>query len=215
MATPHDELSEDEKERAIRLAADIEDYIEDILMSSLTGGIRLLFDPMTYLSYDRILEVALYALRDFKRISVDQEKGVSVTKLAGYIGFWFAKIKPISSIHIGGGDGEDIKTEFTEVNEEAAIILMDQLLWDAALNAKELVPTTWKNCPCDCSLQLNGATVKGKCYREANIAFLKAEEGRFRNYIVYGLRFRSVSPYFLVNYLEQGIHFACHGNKHV
>ena len=190
------------------LAATIADHAQEILVGSNTKEKSLLFDPESCISDERIFEVAKYVCRDLARIEKDQDGRVAVSKISAYIGFWFAKLKPINSVFVVHTDGSQGENELCEINEALLLLLMDRIFWDLVCSDDELYPTIWNDCTnTDCKIDFNGKSVKGLCFFKKHSQFMKAK--RYRQYLTYGLRYRAVSPYFLVNYIDEGLFFSC------
>lgn len=194
----------------IRLAAELADLTQKILINAQASSGQILFNPETFLSDDRIFEVAKYALRDLQRIEYDQKNRVAISKYAAYVGFWFAKLKPINTVYLVSDGTEPGEREIEDINERVVLTLIDRILLKIAYVDPDVVPAIWKNCEIKaCSREFSGHHVAGACYFAKNRRFLTGFEGRHSDYIVYCLRFRSVSPYFLVNYIDQSLQLSC------
>lgn len=190
-------------------AAELADHVQTVLINSNSKSGKILFDPDSYISDERMFEVASYVIRDLERLENDQNGKISITKYVAYIGFWFSKLKPIRAVSVISAD-EDVDKEVIDINENVALVLMDRVFWSIVYQNQDAYPRTWKNCNTDaCKFAANGKTIHGGCFRTKNTAYLTGHANRFRKYIVYCLRFRAVSPYFLVNYLEQSIFMSC------
>lgn len=199
-------------EEIAALAAEIGDHVQTILFKANVKSGKILFDPDAYMSDERIFEVASYLLRDLGRIEHDQKGKVSITKYVAYLGFWFSKLKPINGVYTTSEEGA--QSEICDINERVALVLMDRVFWSIVYADKDSSPSVWADCEKaggreKCSIALGNKSIKGLCYKLKNRNFLTDHEKRYQNYIVYGLRHRSISPYFLVNYLDEGIFYSC------
>lgn len=192
------------------LAATIADHVQDILLGSNTEKKSVLFDPEACLSDERMFEVAKYVFRDLQRLEHDQGGQVAISKIVGYTAFWFSKLKPLNSVFVVEKDGPQVENEFCGINEAVAVVLLERLFWDLVCVNKDLYPSVWENCNrTGCVFAINGTNVQGKCFNQKLRGYLKEFEGKHRNYLEYCLRYRAVSPYFLVNYIDEALFMSC------
>jgi hypothetical protein len=175
-----------------------------------TGG-RVHFDARRVISNDCIREVVHYVQRDLERLERDHDDGLSITKYLGYVGFWFAKLKPIRLVTLDPVPGTQGRAQqVLDINEQVAIILMDRLLWIMVRESPKDRPVEWRSCKIErCVHKTGGDQMKGLCYFKKSREYCSYDEAKYRDYIVYALRHRAEGPYFLVKYLDQALFFSC------
>lgn len=198
--------------RVAPFAAELVRIVEEILEESKTDT-KVLLDHEHLVSWDKIYEVASFVIRDLGRIEDHQNpNGFPMSKFVGYTAFWFAKIKPLGHLKVldTAAPAESNTTELKDVNERIALIVMNKLVWLTSTVNPDLRPNIWKECKVDaCEVVLGDAKCKGYCYQMKYGRFATAQNGRLLNYIVYGLRARSLSPYFIVNHVDQLLTLSC------
>ena len=199
------EQERDDEEIAFLSRALIENTVRALELAHTSSG------NITYredvISEDKMLQVAIFAFRDLDRVERDHPNGISVTKYVAYIGFWYGKLKPITRVMYQPANGDAF--EIVDVNERLALVVIERLLWRMAWG-RNRYPTVWKDCQiASCSHTYEGKTLKGRCFLEKNAGFLSHQHRQHADYISYTLRHRSTSPYFLVNYLEEGLYYSC------
>lgn len=172
------------------------------------------------ISAAKITETVNYATRDLARVSLDLSERVSRQKYAGYYGFWFAKIAPISNVR--RSDMNNI--EVVDINERIAVELAVDLVAnsiglpkvppdiqalpdDDALklgSRRAPVPLIWQECKKQCS---------GECFKSGIKRLFAFHKYQNFEYIVHSLRHRSVGPYFLIAILESIVISSCESQQ--
>lgn len=199
---------EDEALALAHLTQDLLDATSQILKESSSPAREIMTNNKT-MSVEKMKEVASYVLRDLDRIEDDQDGNFSISKFVGYIAFWYSKLKPLNTVwyrdHSTEGTG---LVELIDANERVSLAVASVIFWQMVRINPELQPVIWKECEVSsCTVGSNGA--KGKCFARKNQKFLTAHQGKYKKYIEYGLRHRSISPYFLVHYFDSGIAYSC------
>ncbi len=203
------------------LAAQYAQHVLDALKAARVGGAgQVVYDPDTVISDDKMLQVALYAMRDLDRVNRDQEGRTAVSKYVGYIGFWFSKLKPVNSVwRLNAAiQGVDVTSasrvpdarEIIDINERMALIVMERVFWKLVYATPEAHPTVWQACKnASCELLTATGSMKGLCFQQKLSHFLEALEHRYQSYLIYSMRYRAGSPYLLVNFFEEALFFSC------
>lgn len=193
-----------------KLAADLADHVQDILLASNTAARSVLFDPESCMSDERMFEVAKYVYRDLGRLEKDQDGRVAISKIVGYIAFWFAKLKPLNSVFVVEVGGQQKENELCDINEQVAALLIERIFWDLVSVNENLYPHVWQSCPrAGCMFTKSGVTIKGKCFREKLRNYKSVFDRKHINYVIYCLRYRAIGPYFIVNYVDEALIFSC------
>jgi|SRR5580698_3801460 hypothetical protein len=201
-------LEEDQKQTAAEIASILHAEVVDILETSRKADHRLVYEPSKVVSPEKLLEAVRYALRDLDRLEVDQKQEFSITKYVGYLGFWFAKLKPLTNVQLRAEGVGTTSVEVLDVNEKVVFPLLRRLLLRMTRKAQEMVPALWRTCSnVKCAKAGDGKL--GKCFFKKIDAFLVALGGRYHEYLFYTLRYRPASPYILVAVLDQAMHFSC------
>ena len=129
------------------LASNITHVALDILREANEADGHIVFDVENVLSDERVRQVAKYALRDLKRLEVDQNSKVAITKYVGYIGFWFSKLKPIKVLYRLSANGDETQTEIADINESLAVYLMNVFFWALTRADPRLYPPRVEGVP--------------------------------------------------------------------
>jgi hypothetical protein len=150
-------------------------------------------------SVPKIVEVIKYAARDLGRVSHDLSDKVAREKYAAYHAFWFAKLKPISSI-----TEPESGQEIVDINERCAVVLALDLVNQMQIidqNDNELPsPLVWKSCMSGCG---------GACFKSSANDFLRFNKYQNFEYLVHSLRHRAMSPYGIVAFLDSLVVSSC------
>lgn len=193
-----------------KLAADLGNHVQEILLGSNTANRSILFDPSSCMSDEKLFQVAEYVYRDLGRLEKDQNGRVAISKIVGYIAFWFAKLKPLNSVFVVEVSGEKQENELCDINERVAALLIERFFWGMIFVDNDLYPQVWESCSREgCTFTKGGKTIKGKCFREKLRNYKSVFNRKHIDYVVYSLRFRAIGPYFIVNYVDEALVFSC------
>ncbi len=200
--------SEADRQEAIKLARIVHSEVLEILEKTRKSNSRFVFDEDAVISSEKLRDVVRYALRDLKRLEVDQKSEVSITKYVGYIAFWFAKLKPLTRVDMladGVGTGS---AEIMDINEKIVMPLTARLLAAIVFANPQLTPTIWSTCGIK-QCGTTGADGPGICFFKKFERYLFGGTGKYQQYIWYCLRYRPSNPYTLVSLLDEALHFSC------
>jgi hypothetical protein len=195
-------LEEEQRRQAKEIAAIIHAEALDILAVAHSHNGRVTYMDSS-VAPEKVLESVRYALRDFDRLELDQKQEFSLTKFVGYLGFWFAKLKPLANIQLLDAGTDPETRDILDINEKIVFELMRRLMLRMTRKAPHIMPKEWS----DCTIEACGRV--GKCFFLKFTAYLAALDGRYNEYLYYTLRYRPSSPYLLVAILDQAMHFAC------
>jgi hypothetical protein len=171
---------------------------------------RLHYEREELISSQCMADVARYAIRDLERLEPNHDDGPSITKYLGYVGFWYAKLKPVGTVKIDPPSGHGDPIEIVDVNEQLALFIMDMLLWRITATDQKTCPHEWLKCDIEsCQHVVGDKATRGECYFKKSRAYRTADHGQYAKYIAYALRYRGEGPYFLVKYLDQTVFFSC------
>jgi hypothetical protein len=197
-----DKLTEEQARQAVEISAILHAEALDILAVAHSKNGRLTYTEAS-VAPEKVLESVRYALRDFDRLELDQKQEFSLTKFVGYLGYWFAKLKPLANVHLLAESAANEIRDVLDINEKVVFELIRRLMLRMTRISPHIIPKEWS----DCAVKQCGKV--GTCFFKKLPAYLEANSGRFNEYVYYTLRYRPASPYLLVAILDQAIHFAC------
>jgi len=202
-----EEAVEKRRQEIIAVSAILHHEVSLMLKSARDYSSRFAYDEDDAVSMPRITDAVKYALRDLDRLDDEQAKGSSLTKFLGYIGFWFAKLKPIMRVDVLR-DGTVEDSEILNINEQFVFPLLRRLMIRMTREGDTDIPKTWLNCT-NVKCTKDGTFKKGSCFQEKFLHYLRANDERHHKYLYYTLRYRDAAPYMLVALLDQAIYFSC------
>ena len=192
------------------LTDELKERVLGLLENAHAVSGTVVFDPDESISSFRIAEVAERAIRDLRHIEEDHLGGILITKYLGYIGYWFAHLKPVSNVRVLRQiDGESVAEDILGINEQLSVLLLSQFLWSITFAQPAYSPPFWKNCSKNCAHQYNGTAVRGRCLGEKLDQFLSLNNGTYMDYLLHTLRGRNSGPELLVNWLNVALAFSC------
>lgn len=173
--------------------------IKKILLNHLNE--RALHDRL-YISDAILYETVLFWLRDLYKLDYQQRGNVSLSKYAGYLGFWVRKLKPVSNAF--PSENTEPKAEITNINEIIALdisisVIIHELRQDD--KSRSFLDTLSIRCE-KCPGQSNCFSRYVKHYFSYN--------GRAKqHYLTYSMRSRTFGPHHFVNELDHLIYASC------
>lgn len=177
-----------------------------------------------------LYNAAKYCLRDLYRIDAQQNSSITISKFAGYWGFWVRKLKPLSSAYFLpelsedgtyspenlGEDGE-LSTDYKQknvvenVNEIIALELAVNLIIELRKSAEGIDPKfAFEDKVRDaCTAIPGGKCNKVDCFMEYTKNYLFFDQNYHFDYITYSMRHRTFGPHHFVMLMDQMLYSSC------
>jgi hypothetical protein len=152
-------------------------------------------------SKEILTAVTRFFLRDIYRIDEQQRGRISLSKFAGYWGFWIRKLKPIS---LAKDTKDPTKKELQEINELVAISFSCEIV-NLLRDTAAFEDFVWQDCSGDDDINCDGS----KCFNSYVNQFMAANRNFFLRYVHYSMRHRTFGPHHFVLFLEQLMFSAC------
>jgi hypothetical protein len=170
----------------------------------------LRYDPNSLVDNTVIVDIASFTLRDIARLELDQPNGVSITKYAGHISYWYARLKPVGRIEYFDTQTSQYRAA-TEINELVATCIGAAMMEYLIIGNPALQPDVWKGCgntACEIPLAAGGF-MRGNCFVRYFDDLMRFDKRRFQRYLTHAIRTRPNDPAMFIAILDQVIMLSC------
>ncbi len=119
-------------EEVVRVTKMVHREIADILERSHRQNSKFVYNSESYISHEKVLEAVRYALQDLDNVEISYGRtGMfpALTKYVGYIGYWVAKLKPITEVRTASPRPNEPDPEMLDVNEKIVFPLINRLIY--------------------------------------------------------------------------------------